>query len=122
MEITRQPSRAVERRTGVPMIEYRDTPEGLTEHDLVGFFEGWPSPPSSETHLRLLRQSAAVVLAVDSSSGHVVGFISAVSDGVLAAYIPFLEVLPAYRRQGVGSELVRRMLLRLEHLYAIDLV
>jgi hypothetical protein len=33
----------------------------------------------------------------------VVGFITAISDGVLTAYVPFLEVLPAHRRQGVAN-------------------
>ena len=104
-------------------IEYRDTAEGLDEAQLGGgFFEGWPSPPSPRTHLRLLTQSDAVVLALDASDRRVVGFVTAISDGVLAAYIPFLEVLGPYRGRGIGSELVRRVLRRLEHLYMIDLV
>ena len=45
-----------------------------------------------------------------------------ISDGVSAAYIPDLEVLPAYRDRGIGSELVRRMLEKLRHLYMVDLV
>jgi ribosomal protein S18 acetylase RimI-like enzyme len=54
-------------------------------------------------------------------AGPVVGFITAISDGVSAAYIPHLEVLPAYQGRGIGSELVRRMLARLRGLYMIDL-
>jgi GNAT superfamily N-acetyltransferase len=52
----------------------------------------------------------------------VVGFISAVSDGVLAAYVPLLEVLPAWRGRGIGSELVRRLLAQVQDLYMVDLV
>ena len=104
------------------MIEFRDNADGLTPAQLEGFFEGWPDPPSPETHLRLLQQSTDVILAVDSETGHVIGFITAVSDRILAAYIPLLEVLPAYQGRGIGSQLVRRMLQRLEHLYMIDLV
>ncbi len=104
------------------MIEFRDNADGVTSSQLQGFFEGWPDPPSPETHLRLLRQSTHVVLAIDSETGQVVGFITAVSDRVLVAYIPLLEVLPAYQGRGIGSQLVRRMLQRLEHLYMIDLV
>ena len=44
------------------------------------------------------------------------------SDQVSCAYIPHLEVLPAYQGQGIGSELVRRMVKKLRHLYMIDLV
>ena len=35
---------------------------------------------------------------------------------------PHLEVLPAYQGRGIGSELVRRMLARLDDLYMVDLV
>lgn len=103
------------------MIEYTDTPENISPDDLRGgFFEGWPNPPSPETHLRLLRGSDEVVLAL-AESGDVVGFITAVSDGVLSAYLPLLEVLPGYRGGGIGGELVRRMLAKLDDLYMVDL-
>ena len=103
------------------MIEYRDAIEGVSEADLEGFFEGWPSPPPPATHLRILRGSSHVELAIDTDTSVVVGFANAVSDGVLAAYIPLLEVRPEYRGRGIGSELVRRLLGRLD-LYMVDLV
>ena len=84
------------------MIEYLNETEVITPAQLRGFFVGWPNPPTPETHLRLLRNSNAVVLAVDTATGQVVGFITAITDSVLAAYIPFLEVLPAYQHQGIG--------------------
>jgi ribosomal protein S18 acetylase RimI-like enzyme len=104
------------------MITYSESVEGLTAEHLRGFFVGWPDPPSPATHLRLLAGSAAAVLARDDATGNVVGFITAISDGVSCAYIPHLEVLPAYQGQGIGSELVRHMLARLRHLYMIDLI
>ena len=104
------------------MITYTDSLAGVTPDRLAGFFVDWPDPPAPEKHLQLLRQSYAVELAVDDSSGAVVGFITAISDGVLAAYIPLLEVLPDYQGQGIGTELTRRMLDRLRHLYAVDLI
>ena len=103
-------------------IEYREDVNGVQPVHLQGFFEGWPSPPDAQTHLALLRGSSHVVLAVDAGPGQVVGFISAVSDGVLAAYVPLLEVLPAWRGRGIGSELVRRLFARFENLYMVDLV
>src|SRR3569832_1789773 len=99
------------------MLDYLDTLDGVRAEDLQGFFVGWPDPPSPATHLRILAGSSAVVLARDDATSAVVGFISAISDVVSCAYIPHLEVLPAYRGQGVGSELMRRMLARLRHLY-----
>jgi hypothetical protein len=102
------------------MITHTDSLAGITpDHLRGGFFAGWPNPPSPETHLRLLAGSAHVELAIDDATDDVVGFITAISDGMLSAYIPLLEVLPAYR---IGSALVRRMLERLRHLYMVDLL
>jgi ribosomal protein S18 acetylase RimI-like enzyme len=103
------------------MITYRTSLEGISAEMLTGFFVGWPKPPSSETQLRLLQQSYRVVLAIDDQNNRVVGFINAISDGVLSAYIPLLEVLPEYQMQGIGDELVKRMLKLLDNLYMIDL-
>jgi GNAT superfamily N-acetyltransferase len=44
-----------------------------------------------------------------------------VGDGVLSAFVPLLEVLPAHQGQGIGTELVRRMLALLEDRYMVDL-
>ena len=80
---------------------------------------GWPNPPAPETLLRLLRGSYRVVLAV--SEGQVIGFVQAISDGVLTAYIPLLEVLPQWQGRGVGRALMERVQAELGHLYAVDL-
>lgn len=104
------------------MIRYTDSLDGVSADRLHGFFVGWPAPPSLETHLQILQQSAHIHLAIDESTQHVVGFITAITDRVSCAYIPHLEVLPPYQQQGIGSTLVRRMLATLRHLYMIDLV
>lgn len=105
------------------MIRYTESLDAIETAQLGGgFFVGWPNPPSAETHLRMLRGSAHVWLALDDDSGNVVGFVSAVSDGVLAAYIPLLEVLPAYQERGIGTELMRRMLETLSGIYMVDLL
>ena len=103
-------------------VVYTSDVSGLTPTDLAGFFVDWPSPPSPERHLEILRGSDYVVLAREGESGRVVGFITAISDGVLSAFIPLLEVLPEHQGQGIGSELVRRMLSQLEEFYMVDLV
>ena len=69
------------------MIRLLDATEPITPEQLKGFFVGWPAPPTPETHLRLLQQSDAVVLAVDDATQQVVGFITAISDGVLLSLI-----------------------------------
>lgn len=104
-------------------ITYTESLDGVTPAMLDGgFWAGWPDPPSPETHLRILRGSYAVELARDEATSRVVGFVTAISDGVHAAYIPYLEVLEEYKGGGIGSELVRRILTRLEFCYMIDLL
>ena len=57
----------------------------------------------------------------DMLDGFFVGFVNMISDGVLTAFIPWLEVLPAYQGEGIGTELMRRVL-DCEQMYSIDLV
>lgn len=103
-------------------IKYQDSLKGVTPGKLRGFFVDWPNPPSPTAHLRLLKNSGLVTLAVDDKSGRVIGFITAITDKVLSAYIPFLEVLPDYQSRGIGEKLVKRMLRRLSKAYMVDLI
>ncbi len=103
-----------------PMITYTDSLNGITPEQLQGFFIGWPNPPTPETHLRILTGSSHILLAMDGQ--RVVGFITAVSDGISAAYIPHLEVLPDYQGKGIGTEIARRMIAKLNDFYMIDLM
>jgi ribosomal protein S18 acetylase RimI-like enzyme len=102
------------------LIDYRTTADDLADDQLQGFFVGWPNPPSPETHLRLLRSSAIIALAHDSATGRIVGFATALTDGVVSAYIPLLEVLPEYQGRGIGTALVRSVLEQLGGLYMVD--
>jgi GNAT superfamily N-acetyltransferase len=99
-------------------VEYRTGVAGLGPDDLTGFFVGWPDPPNPATLLALLRGSTHVVLAWHA--GRVVGFVTALSDGVLMAYVPLLEVLPGYQGSGVGTGLVNRVLDEIGELYGVD--
>jgi predicted N-acetyltransferase YhbS len=104
------------------MVSYSESITDLSENQLSGgFFEGWPAPPTPDEHLRILRNSSHVVVAREDA-GTVLGFVNALSDGVLAAYIPLLEVLPSHRHRGVGTELVRRLLVRLHGFYMVDVM
>ena len=104
------------------MIAYTASLDNISEDMLTGFFVGWPSPPSASAHMRILAGSYRVLLAVDTDANRVVGFINAISDGVMTAYIPLLEVLPEYQGRGIGSELVRRMLDLLKDFYMVDVL
>lgn len=49
-----------------------------------------------------------------------VGFVNAISDGVLTASIPLLEVRREWRGQGMASELIRVLVEQLGGLYMIN--
>ena len=106
---------------GATVITYQTSVDEVHAKHLVGFFVDWPTKPSPKRHLALLHGSDQVVLARDTENGQVVGFVTAVSDGVVSAFLPLLEVLPEYKGRGIGSELVRRMLKLLEGHYMVDL-
>jgi ribosomal protein S18 acetylase RimI-like enzyme len=100
-------------------IIYIDDIEQIASSRLTGFFVGWRSPLTPERHYKLLQGSTHFIVAFDGDTA--VGFVTAISDGVNSAFIPLLEVLLEYRSQGIGSELVRRMLIKLENITNIDL-
>lgn len=102
-------------------IDYRTSLDDITAEDLDGFFVGWPSAPTPETHFKILQNSYAVSLAIDDDVERVVGFANAISDGILAAYIPLLEVLPRWQGRGIGTELVEQLSSQLDDLYMVDL-
>jgi len=99
-------------------VEYKDNLEGITADMLQEFFVGWRREVSAQEHLELLAGSYKIWLALDE--GRVVGFVHAISDGVLAAFIPLLEVLPKWHGRGIGKELMRRILEDLEGMYMVD--
>jgi ribosomal protein S18 acetylase RimI-like enzyme len=102
-------------------ITYGSPTDALTESELSAFFVGWPRPPSNEQRRRVLEAASEVIIA-RNDLGELVGFITAITDGVFAAYIPLLEVLPSAQRLGIGRSLVQHMLARLQECYMIDLV
>jgi GNAT superfamily N-acetyltransferase len=104
------------------MLVYTDSTDALDEEVVAGLFGYWGNPPAPVDILRILRGSDHVVLAMDDESEAVIGYITAITDGVSAAYIPHLEVRAEWQGQGIGSALVKRMLARLSHLYMIDLI
>lgn len=105
----------------LPPVRLQADLTAVTPDKLHGFFEGWPNPPSPGTLHRLLSASYRISLAVESTSGEVIGFAQAIGDGILSASIPLLEVRPQYRGAGLGTEIMRHLLAQLEHLYAVDL-
>jgi GNAT superfamily N-acetyltransferase len=102
------------------VIHYTDDLASVREDMLHGLFVGWPRRPSAGQPV--LRGSYRSVVAIDDADDRVVGFVNMLSDGVLTAFIPWLEVLPGYQGQGIGGELMRRILEGTERFYSVDLV
>ncbi len=102
------------------MIRYTDKLDGIEAQAFSEFCEGWSIKPNPERFFRALQGSRHVILAKDGEK--VVGFINAISDGELFAFIPMLEVVAEYRSQGIASELVRLMVDKCGNLYGMDLL
>lgn len=96
------------------MITYSDTLDGLTAHDLEGFLAHWDFTPPEGTLLTLLKQSTRIILARDSDTSRVCGYVAALSDEVACGYISALEVRAEYRGRGIGTALLGRMTERLD--------
>jgi hypothetical protein len=82
-------------------VRYQIGTEGIDTTWLGGFFVGWRDPPDPARHLRILNGSSVAIVAVDDGAQQVIGFITAITDGSFAAYIPLLEVFA--RIPGVGN-------------------
>jgi len=104
------------------LILYKFYSDDLKQLEIEdGFFKDWPNPPNKEKHRQILEKSYKSLVAIDEKSNKIIGFVNVVSDGILSAYIPLLEVLPQYQKQGIGSELVERILEELDDFYMVDL-
>lgn len=102
-------------------LAYQTTAEGITEDQLTAdFFDGWLDPPAPATLLRILQSSSHVVVAV--RDGQVIGFVTAISDGVLSAFITLLEVTPEEQDKGIGYSLINQILDDIGQIYMVDLV
>ena len=82
------------------MIEYTDSVAKITGNMLESFFYRWKMPRNPDEHLKILKDSSHIVLAIDANTDRVVGFITSLTDGLQSAFIPLLEVLPEYRTRG----------------------
>lgn len=102
-------------------IRYVDNVDELPGKRIEGFCRGWKYPLSELKLRELLERSSYRLTAVDEPESRVVGIITALSDEVNWAFIPFLEVVHEYQGQGIGRQLVERMLDKLKHINCIDL-
>ena len=101
------------------MIEYKIN-DDIKPGELDNFFHGWKSPPSTEIKEKLLNGSDLIVAAREN--GILVGFLTAISDGAMHAFISLVEVLEVHQSKGIGSHLMDRAVDYLKGYYDIVLI
>ena len=92
-------------------IRYSESRE-LSRDDILALYQAnqWSSASKPELLSKALRASHSLVTAWDGPT--LVGLGNAISDGCLVVYYPHLLVLPEYQRQGIGTEIMNRLLAR----------
>ena len=105
------------------MIKYYDENDKIeiTEEHLKGYFKDWKYPLTPKEHIDTLKGSTHFIVAIDDDTNNVVGFVTALSDGINSGFIPLLEVLPPYKGRGIGTKLMQKILLKLKDIPNIDL-
>ncbi len=91
-------------------LELDDDPDRVdvdAVHDFLANESYWAEGRPRETVESLVRDAARVVGLYDGDRQ--VGFARAFTDGETVAYLADVYVLPEYRGQGAGVELVRQM-------------
>lgn len=95
-------------RGGFEVDDDRDRIDVDAVHDFVSNHSYWAPGRARDEQERLVREAQrAVGLYHD---GRQIGFARAVSDGASITYLADVYVLPEYRGQGLGVELLREMI------------
>jgi len=71
------------------MIEYKIS-DRIIPNELGCFFQDWKSPPSIKVKGKLLNGADLIITAREN--GKLIGFLTAISDGVMHAFITLVEV------------------------------
>lgn len=92
-------------------IQYRDSRHLPVEGVLTLYLtNGWSAARKPELLHKALLASHSLCTAWEDTK--LVGLANAISDGHLVVYYPHLLVLPEYQGQGIGTELMRRLMTR----------
>ena len=101
------------------MIKYK-TNDHLGTRELDRFFQNWKSPPSSKIRTKLLAGSDLIITARENKK--LVGFLTAITDRAMHAFITLIEVLKTHQAQGIGSHLVKLAISHFRGYYDIVLI
>ncbi len=102
------------------MLDYRFT-QDIDVDDLVRLFAqtDWGASRSPEALAQMLAQTRVCLGVWDGE--RLIGFARAVTDDCYRAFVEDVIVDAAYRGQGIGAEMMRRLLERLAHVEEITL-
>jgi GNAT superfamily N-acetyltransferase len=101
------------------MIEYKVN-DSVTQDELDSFFQNWKSPPSSKIKGRLIAGSDLIITAREN--GKLLGFLTAISDGTMHAFITLVEILQLHQGKGIGKHLVNLAISYFKGYYDIVLI
>lgn len=101
------------------MIQY-EMNEHIAVDELSQFFQNWKSPPAVGIRERLLRDSDLRIAVRED--GELVGFLAAISDGAMHAFITLVEVLETYQHKGIGKHLLELATSHFKGYYDIVLI
>ena len=101
------------------MIEYEVNGVIVLE-ELEPFFQHWKSPPQMEIKKKLLSGSNLIITVRDS--GRLIGFLTAISDGAMFAFITLIEVLEEYQGKGIGKRIMEFAVSYFKGFYDIVLI
>lgn len=82
---------------------------------------GWSNYTNNPSMLRQAYKSSLYILAAYADD-KLVGILRAVGDGASVVFLQDLIVLPEYQRQGIGSQLMRKVMDRYADVYQLQLL
>lgn len=97
--------------TAVPMIEFRESKD-VPKESVLSLYRAndWSSANKPDQLHQGLLHSDSLVTAWDDDC--LIGLANAISDGFLVVYYPHVVVHPGYHRQGIGREMMSRLMKR----------
>jgi ribosomal protein S18 acetylase RimI-like enzyme len=102
------------------MIKYKKN-DIIEIAELDSFFQNWKSPPSMRIKQQLLDGSNLIITAREQNR-QLVGFLTAITDNAMHAFITLVEVLENYQKQGIGKNLVKLAISHFKGNYDIVLI
>lgn len=101
------------------MIQYEGN-DSIVPDEFDNFFQQWKSPPPPDIKAKLLGGSDLIITARENEK--LVGFLTAISDGAMHAFITLVEVLESHQGMGIGKNLIKLATSHFNGYYDIALI